>query len=300
MEFAVFNRRIYTGTVSVLPYAARLAWGVVLFEGEKLHGKVKLPVYDLSRWAAITVDEAAEALRKFQEADPHSSSKIDDGRRLRPVPGEEDWYEIINWDKHLEERQVFFNRLRQQRFKAKRQRVTVGNAGNAEQRSVTKEPELEPELEEELRSLPSEQNSGKSKSKALLSSAEPPTEPKAPKKTAKDLVEALVVDLDMRSWATKNAAGVDVDFETDNWRDYLRANGYRTKAGPVKDAAASWRTWMKNARKFAQGGANGRRNGSQLPRTDQPSFADFGGVTKTIDDLRREQELRKMQKPAAG
>lgn len=139
MEFAVFNRRIYTGTVSILPYPTRLAWGIVLFEAEKLRGKVKLPVYDLARWAAITVKEASDALTQFQQPDPHSSSKADDGRRLRPVDGEEDWYEIINWEKHLAEREVYFNRLRQQRFKARRRyEVTPGNADNE---AVTKEPE---------------------------------------------------------------------------------------------------------------------------------------------------------------
>lgn len=119
VEFAVFNRRIYTGTISTMPYATRLAWGVVLFEAEKLRGKVKLPVYDLSRWACITVEEAADALEQFQAADAYSSSKADDGRRLRPVDGEEDWYELINWEKHAEERAAYFNRLRQQRHKAK-------------------------------------------------------------------------------------------------------------------------------------------------------------------------------------
>lgn len=230
VEFAVFNRRIYTGTVSILPYASRLAWGVVLFEAEKLRGKAKLPVYDLARMAAITVDEAAEALRLFQEPDAHSSSKVEEGRRLRPVYGEEDWYEIINWQKHLDERDVFFNRLRQQRFKDKaRLQVTPSNAGNANKRSVTKEPKLEPEPKELLRG---------EESKTKTSVAGAPV-----KKSAKELVEEFVVDEDTRAYARR--FGVDADAHLDEWRDHFRGNGYKTGRNPIANAQATFRGWLR-------------------------------------------------------
>jgi len=144
MEFAVFSRRILTGTVSDLPPAVRIAWITVLFEAEKLRGKVKLPVRDLAKMASISTPEAAEALRVFQEPDPYSSTKEHEGRRLLPVDGEEDWYIVATWEKHAEERALFFARLRQQRSRARNAASRPVTESNGASRSVTKEPEPEP------------------------------------------------------------------------------------------------------------------------------------------------------------
>lgn len=114
-DYVVISKRVLTGTIRDLPYATRLAWNSILFEAERLRGKVKLPVADLAYMAHITRAEAAEALRAFQEPDPWSSSKEQEGRRLVPIPGEEDWYQLVTWAKHREERELYFNRLRQQR-----------------------------------------------------------------------------------------------------------------------------------------------------------------------------------------
>lgn len=124
MEYAVFSRRILTGTVSDLPATARIAWITVLFEAERLRGKVKLPLRDLAKMASITTAEAAEAMDLFLSPDPLSSSKEHGGRRLLPVDGEPDWYIVTTWEKHVEERAVFFARLRKQR-----QRSKDGNGG---------------------------------------------------------------------------------------------------------------------------------------------------------------------------
>lgn len=145
MEYAVFSRRLLTGTISDLPPFARIAWITILFEAERLRGKVKIPVRDLAKMASITTAEAADALSMLLAPDEFSSSKEHDGRRLLPVEGEEDWYSVVTWDKHVEERGVFFARLRKQRQRA------GGNvtAGHGESRSVTNEPEQEPEPKQE-------------------------------------------------------------------------------------------------------------------------------------------------------
>lgn len=147
-EYVVISDQIFEGTISDHAYPTRLAWTAILFAAEKLRGRVKLPVRVLANKAKITVAEAARALRELQEPDPYSSSKELDGRRLVAIPGEEDWYQVVTWEKHAAERAAFFNRLRQQRWREKRSknedRVTVSNAAL---RSVTKEPEPEPEPE---------------------------------------------------------------------------------------------------------------------------------------------------------
>jgi hypothetical protein len=119
MEYAVLSRRILTGTVSDLPATARIAWITILFEAERLRGRVKLPLRDLAKMASITTAEAAEAMELFLSPDPLSSSKEYDGRRLLPIEGEPDWYTVATWEKHAEERATFFARLRKQRQRAK-------------------------------------------------------------------------------------------------------------------------------------------------------------------------------------
>lgn len=122
-EYTVISRQLLVGTISDLPLAARFAWIAILFEAEKLRGRVKLPVRALAKMASITTQEAADALRVFQEPDPFSSSKILEGRRLVAVPDEgEDWYDVVTWEKHAEEREAFFTRLRVQRHRSAKKR----------------------------------------------------------------------------------------------------------------------------------------------------------------------------------
>src|SRR5690349_13238591 len=120
MNYAVLSDRILTGTIADLSPTTRLAWIAILFEAEKLRGKVKLPVRDLAKRASISNEEAAEALRVLQEPDPLSSSPEHEGRRLLPVAGEPNWYTIATWERHADERERYFHRLRQQRYDSRK------------------------------------------------------------------------------------------------------------------------------------------------------------------------------------
>lgn len=128
-NYTVISDGILTGTIADLSPTTRLAWLAVLFEAEKLRGRVKLPIRVLAKRASISNEEAAEALRVFQEPDPLSSSQMNEGRRLIPIPGQEGWYEVVTWEKHAEERQRYFATLRQQRHRAKK---AAGGNGAAE------------------------------------------------------------------------------------------------------------------------------------------------------------------------
>jgi hypothetical protein len=54
-----------------------------------------------------------------------------------------------------------------------------------------------------------------------------------------------------------------VAFETEQWRDHHTAKG-----DVVKDAAASWRTWMRNVPKFSRGSPTGQYKNSQEKTQD--------------------------------
>lgn len=80
--------------------------------------------------------------------------------------------------------------------------------------------------------------------------------------SAKELVEALRTE-DVQAEALKIAPEwtfANIHFELEQFKDRMRANGYRTNAGPVKDAHAAFRTHMRNAVKFSA-----RNGGSVRP-----------------------------------
>jgi hypothetical protein len=81
---------------------------------------------------------------------------------------------------------------------------------------------------------------------------------------ARELVEDFAVTDHLRAWAAEKAPGVDVDAATESWRDHFRHNGYRTRAGPICDADAAWRNWMRNEVKFR--GRNGPSGNDTGPR----------------------------------
>jgi hypothetical protein len=86
---------------------------------------------------------------------------------------------------------------------------------------------------------------------------------------ARELIEAFAVTEKHRAWAAEHAPDVDIESATEHWRDYNRANGYRTRQGPVRDADGSWRTWIRNEVKFSRGrnGNSGTANRRAETRT---------------------------------
>lgn len=120
-QYIVISDGLLSGTISDHPSFVTRAWLAILFDAEKLRGRTHMPVRVLAKRASITNDEALEALRILQEPDPLSSSQAHEGRRLLPLANEENWYVLTTWEKHAEEREVFFHRLRQQRHQKKKQ-----------------------------------------------------------------------------------------------------------------------------------------------------------------------------------
>jgi len=101
---------------------------------------------------------------------------------------------------------------------------------------------------------------------------EEPTVPTASdaRTSAKERVEAFQVEIEHRTWAADNAPDVDIGSETERWRDHLRANGYKTRAGPVRDAAASWRNWIANEQKWGRNrGSHGNHHATGNRRSDE-------------------------------
>lgn len=67
------------------------------------------------------------------------------------------------------------------------------------------------------------------------------------KHSAAEIVEGFKPGAEHLAWALTHCPSVPVITETEAWRDRLQGNGYLTGKNPVRNAAASWRTGMRNA-----------------------------------------------------
>jgi hypothetical protein len=61
--------------------------------------------------------------------------------------------------------------------------------------------------------------------------------------------QPFVVDDLMRQWARSNAPAVDLKVETENFVDHWSASA--SGSAVKRDWVAAWRTWMRNAQKWA-------------------------------------------------
>lgn len=111
--------------------------------------------------------------------------------------------------------------------------------------------------------------------------------PKKPTHTARQRVENFALEPHHLTWAAANAPDVNVEAELEAWRDHNRANGFRSTAGPVMNAQASFYNWLRRSQKWSK--PHGRTgSGADAPAaTPRRTAKDFGH--KTIDDLVAEQ-----------
>lgn len=73
-------------------------------------------------------------------------------------------------------------------------------------------------------------------------------------KRASSFPDQFFITPEMRLWAGEKVPTVDIRTETEQFCDYHRAKGDR-----MKDWTAAWRTWMRNAAKFAARAGGGRK-----------------------------------------
>src|SRR5205085_357913 len=64
----------------------RLVW-ITLLAMKDMEGVVKASVVGLADRAKVSVSECREALKVLLAPDPEDTSKVDEGRRIREVPG---------------------------------------------------------------------------------------------------------------------------------------------------------------------------------------------------------------------
>jgi hypothetical protein len=99
----------------------RLVW-ITLLAMKDMEGVVKSSVVGLADRAKVAIPECKEALRVLLAPDPEDSSKVEEGRRIREVPG---GWQVVNNDLYMyasEEKREYWRR----RKAAQRAKVKVG------------------------------------------------------------------------------------------------------------------------------------------------------------------------------
>lgn len=72
----------------------------------------------------------------------------------------------------------------------------------------------------------------------------------------------------LRAYARAKAPGISVDEMFQEWTNYQETRGWKTRSGPIKDYAASFRTWIDNAPKFARNGGSGKKQRTPVTGED--------------------------------
>lgn len=127
MSFALlWSKTLYSSIWRQESKETRLVWVTMLMMKDQ-DGKIQSSVIGLADMARVTLEECQEALKIFLAPDPNDSSGVEEGRRIRVIPG---GWEIVNNDLYrfsTEERREFWRqakaaqRAKQAAAKAKRE-----------------------------------------------------------------------------------------------------------------------------------------------------------------------------------
>lgn len=159
--FTLLWSKILDSSIWMESKEARLVW-ITMLASKNSDGNVFASPKALAHRARVEPEACAEALKKFLSPDPESTSKEDEGRRIREIPG--GWF-IINHEEYrfsTEAKREFWKEQKRKQREAKaaeearadaarKKALKVGGGGSANERlAVQEEKRGEPERAEML------------------------------------------------------------------------------------------------------------------------------------------------------
>ena len=138
MPYTKLFNSIITSSLWLEPDQTRLVWITMLAIADK-NGEVQASVPGLARLAGVTIEGCESALKALLSPDPHSRTKVLQGRRIVEIDG---GWELVNYAKYRrmasEEDAREANAKRQSRHRARMEEVTESNAMSQERNAMSR------------------------------------------------------------------------------------------------------------------------------------------------------------------
>lgn len=242
----LFNS-LLTSTIWAEDDKTRIVWVTMLAMADQ-HGEVHSTVPGLSRIAGVPIPDVEKALAKFMSPDQYSRTKDHEGRRIAEIEG---GWELLNHAKYRalasreDSKTKAADRQRRKRERDASRNVTQCHAAVTQDLHIA-EAETEAESKGDI-DIETSMLQACSKHKRFV----PPS-----------LGECIEYGKEI---------GLSED-DSIHFHDHYEANGWRTKAGKMRDWKASMRTWKRTGESFR------RNHQPQLPTrygTSTPSDAPF-------------------------
>jgi hypothetical protein len=206
-------------------------WAVVLSMSDR-HGIVDVTPTYIASVTGLPVDDVAACMERFCQPDKYSRSQEADGARLQLIDPARPWgWQIVNHSKYREKAR-----------KASYDSARTASGLDAERKRLSRDVPTPPapsrsQTETETKTKTEEQDGGSARARS----------PRPSKRCPAD----FEVTQELRDWAAEKYPGVNVDAETEAFRDH-------TFATARSDWPATWRSWFRKGAKFA-GTANGAK-----------------------------------------
>ncbi len=218
----------------------RLVWITMLAMANK-HGYVFGSAPGLANRARVPVEAVREALIKFQQPDPDSRTKDNEGRRIEVIDG---GWRLLTYEKHRairdeEERRDYMKNLMRQK------------------RAVSKVSRREPPL-----------------AQAEADSREQIAEAIVKRETVREHYSRPSLG-EVTSYCEERGKGIDPQ----QWFDFYTSNGWKVGRNSMKDWRAAVRTWEKN-KLGGNRGTSHDRNAERVARNREAIITGLGISSK--------------------
>lgn len=188
----------------------------------------------------IQVGELIVCIDEFMQPDPMSRTQECDGRRLVLIDEARPWgWRLVNHGKYRE-------KARKEAFDSAR----VADGRNAERMRTRRDPRRPAKTRAHPPSNSNINSDLNKKEEPSLRSGRAPTRARS-RRVPKD----FRVTEEMRAWAKEACPNVDIDRETECFRDHEFRD-------PHSDWNAVWRQWMRRSPEFKRNGGPGAREDS--------------------------------------
>lgn len=255
---------------------------VILSKDLGLKGRVPRDPFYVARVLNCHEDTISRAIAVLCSPDPETPDDDFAGRRL--IDDGEFLY-IVKWSDYQKDPDPTAAE-RQARY-----RERMRNALHRDSDGVTRNSRESDDRDlETLRLRDSETEETESKSNDLLPAdggqptVTPKKRPRRERPPAREQVESFELTPKLREWGRENCPLVRLDEETETWKDRLRANGYKTNAGPIQDAVACWRYSMKRQQEWTHDRRRNSGTGTKAAGgVEEPVFANPFPVPEAPD-----------------